>query len=340
MDALLKEIDLYEITEPMETVYIGGGSPTCLPKETLIRLVRSLTQRFGAVKEFTVECNPAQVELPLFGQLGAAGVNRISIGAQSFDAAELKQLERIHSPRHITEAVLTAQGAGFANIGLDLIFGLPGSTLMAWQNTLEQAIAMGVQHISAYSLTIEKGTPFERAMQTGTLTMMDEATERTMYELARIQLEAAGLRQYEISNFARRGFECRHNLRYWKNWPVVGAGPAAGGWYRGRRTTNVNDIDRFIAAIEQNRFAYLEIQTPSPEQIAAETAVLGLRMRQGIDLKEYKRLTGFDLLELYADVIEKNCSSRLLDCTDTHVCLTDLGMSFADAVARDFVEPE
>ena len=340
MGALLKEVDLYEITEPIETIYIGGGSPTCLPNGTLLRLLDALKQRFGSVKEYTIECNPAQVDAKLFEQFHSVGINRISIGAQSFDAEELIMLNRIHSPEQITKAVSSAHQAGFNNIGLDLIFGLPNSNLIAWQSTLEKAMAQGVQHISAYSLTIEKDTPFERATQQGNLTMVDEAAERTMYELARTQLPGAGFGHYEISNFANPGFECRHNLRYWRNLPVIGIGPAAGGWYRGRRTMNVHDIDGYIGAVEGGRFAYIETHTPTPEQVASETAVLNLRMRSGIDIAEYKQLTGFDLPNLFPAAIQKNYDLGFLEWSDMHVYLSDVGLSFADAVSADFTIPD
>ncbi|MBL7214375.1 MAG: radical SAM family heme chaperone HemW [Phycisphaerae bacterium] len=335
--ALLEEIDLYEITEPVETIYIGGGSPTCLPPEILIGLIVFLKNRFGDVEEFTVECNPAQVNRSLFEQLLAAGVNRLSIGAQSFDADELKILGRLHGPGQITEAVKAAQSAGIENIGLDLIFGLPRSKLIVWQNTLDKAMQLGVQHISAYSLTLERDTPFERAAQQGDLTMIDEVVERTMYELARIQLPSDGFRHYEISNFGRPGFECCHNMHYWKNRPVVGIGPAAASWYRNRRTMNVHDIDVYIEAIENGQFAHIEVQTPTPEQIASETAVLNLRLPEGIDIAEYRHQTGFDVEALFPDAIEKNWQVGFLQCSESHICLSDVGLSFADAVAQDFV---
>lgn len=335
--ALQREIDLYDITEPVRTIYLGGGSPTCLPSEMLIALAAQLMERFGQTDEFTVECNPAQASRWLFQQLRAVGVNRLSIGAQSFDAAELKMLGRFHGPGQIIDAVEAGRAAGFANLGLDLIFGLPGSSLPAWQNTLEQAMTLGVEHLSAYSLTLERDTPFERAAQQGTLTMIDEATERTMYELARIQLESVGLAHYEISNFARPGFECRHNMRCWKNLPVVGLGPAAAGWYRGRRTMNVRDVEMYIDAVENNRFAHVETQTPNPEQIASETAVLNLRMLEGIDIAAYKQQTGFDVEVLFDEAIEKNSRLGFLEQTATQLRLSDVGLSFADAVAADFV---
>ncbi len=340
LSALVKEIELYEFSGPVETVYIGGGSPTCLPEAILVELVDFLTSRYKDIEEFTVECNPAQLSSALSRDLRASGVNRISIGAQSFDPEELKMMGRIHSPEQIPEAATAARDAGFENIAIDMIFGLSDSDLMAWQNTLEKAMSLGVQHISTYSLTIEKGTPFEKAIQQGSLTMIDEAVERTMYELARIQLQDAGFKQYEISNFARLGFECLHNLRYWKNLPVIGIGPAAASWYNGKRTTNVCDIDTYITQIEAGQLAWAEEQTPDPEQIAIETAVLGLRMRKGIDLRAYKVLTGVDLEGQFGGVIQKNYDLGFLERTETYVSLTDFGLSFADTVAQDFTIPD
>lgn len=337
VSALFRELDLYAITEPVHTIYVGGGSPSCLPHEVLISLTAGLRERFGKPAEFTVECNPAQAGRWLFKQLRAVGVNRLSIGAQSFDAAELKMLGRFHGPLQIIEAVDAARYAEFDNIGLDLIFGLPGSSLMAWQYTLDQVRALQVEHLSAYSLTLERDTPFERAAQEGNLTMIDEATERTMYELARLQLPSAGLGHYEISNFARPGYECRHNVRYWKNLPVVGIGPAAAGWYRGRRTMNVRDVAMYIDAVENRRLAHVETQEPTPEQTASETAVLNLRMLEGIDRTAYRQQTGMDAETRFGEAIDRNCARGFLESTATHIRLSEIGLSFADMVAQDFV---
>lgn len=337
VSALHRELDLYAITEPVRTIYIGGGSPTSLPPELLIGLTAGLKDRFGDAAEFTVECNPAQASRWLLRQLRSVGVDRLSIGVQSFDAEELKMLGRFHGPLQIIEAVDAARYAGFENVALDLIFGLPGSSLMAWQRTLDQVKALQVEHVSAYSLTLERDTPFERAAQQGSLTMIDEATERTMYELARLQLSSAGLNHYEISNFARPGFECRHNVRYWKNLPVAGIGPAAASWYRGRRTMNVRDVDIYMEAVENGRFSHVETQEPTAEQVASETAVLNLRMLEGIDVAAYRQQTGMDAEVLFEEAIEKNCAIGFLERTAAHIRLTDIGLSFADAVAQDFI---
>ncbi|MHC5138455.1 MAG: radical SAM family heme chaperone HemW, partial [Planctomycetota bacterium] len=293
IDALFMELERQAISEPLETIYIGGGSPSCLPGYLLIEMVVSLMSQYKDVAEFTIECNPAQVNETVLKQLRALGVNRLSIGAQSFDTNELKVLGRIHSPRQIVEAVRIGKRCGFENISLDLMFGIPGSSVKTWRHSLKSAVSLKVQHISAYSLTIERLTPFEHAVREGELAVVDETVERQMCKTARVSLRNAGFGQYEISNFARPGFECRHNLRYWKNLPVVGIGPAAASWYKGKRATNVADIKKYIKRVESGRSAQSEAYIPSPEQIASESAVLGLRMTEGIDMHKYQKQTGF-----------------------------------------------
>ena len=338
VDAIFMELERCAITEPVKTIYIGGGSPTCLPGYLLIEIVVSLMSQYKDVAEFTIECNPAQADEKTLKQLRTLGVNRLSIGAQSFDTKELKTLGRIHSPRQIVEAVRITKKAGFENIGLDLIFGIPGSSLKTWRHSLKSAAALEVQHISAYSLTIERTTPFEHAVRQGKLTMIDEAIERQMCKTARVSLRKAGFGQYEISNFAKPGFECRHNLRYWKNLPVVGVGPAAAGWYKGKRTTNVADIEKYIKRIESGRSSQSEAYVPSSEQTASESAVLGLRMTEGVNMLEYKKQTGFSLILLFGDAIKQHGFKGLLECTPDNYCrLTEKGLSYADTVAQDFV---
>lgn len=336
VDAMFMELERYAITGPVETIYIGGGSPTCLPPQLLVETVVSLMSQFKGVKEFTIECNPAQANLQLLKDLRTLGVNRLSIGAQSFDDLELRTLGRIHSASHIPQAVTAAKEAGFSNVSLDLIFATPASTLRTWRQSLAAAIAQDVAHISAYSLTIEKNTPYERDVCSGRLTLPDEQTERTMHTIARDMLQKAGFDQYEISNFAKPGFECLHNLRYWKNLPVIGIGPSAAGWYRGRRTANVAEINSYIRIIEAGGLAYEQEQSPTAEEAARETAVLNLRMIEGLDLIAFAQQTGFNALELFAEPIAAHTRSGLLEQTPTHLRLTEKGLSFADTVACDF----
>jgi oxygen-independent coproporphyrinogen-3 oxidase len=234
---LLRELERYEAAD-FRTAYIGGGSPTALPGAQLTELVRRIRARCPNLDEFTVECNPGQVSADLLATLRRAGVTRLSFGAQSFRARELALLGRGHCVEDIGHSVALARQAGFDNVGLDLIFALPGSTLGDWQYSVAAALGLGVQHVSAYSLSFEAGTVFEAWQRAGRLEPVDEELDRAMYEWAIERLERAGLRQYEISNFARPGCECRHNLGYWGNRPYVGIGPGAASCWRGRRTTN------------------------------------------------------------------------------------------------------
>lgn len=337
LTAILDELDRYAPTESVQTLYIGGGSPTCLPPLMLCDFLSTLTDRLGRPQEFTVECNPAQADEKLFTALGRCGVNRLSIGAQSFNADELAMLGRPHSPQAIKTAVAAARNAGVENIGLDVIAAIPGATRDTLAQTLDKAIALSPTHISAYSLTWEEGAPLTAAMEAGRIYAVDEDDERAMAEQVCRTLSAAGLGQYEISNFARSGFECRHNLRYWRNQPVLGLGPAASGWYRGRRTDNRADIGGYLERINSGQWAYANIEQPAPRQIASETAILGLRLNEGIALAEFKQRTGFAMDDLFADAIAEHTQSGLLERTAAHLRLTPQGRSFADRVACDFV---
>jgi oxygen-independent coproporphyrinogen-3 oxidase len=226
VDCLLRELDQYDGIE-FTTGYIGGGSPTALPAGQLIGLACQVAQRLVSGAEFTVECNPGQVEPGLLEGLRQAGVNRLSFGAQSFHPAELELLGRGHRAEDIRSSVDLARRVGYDNLGLDLIFALPGSSLTDWQYSVAAALDLGVQHISAYSLSFEPGTVFDAWRRSGRLSAVEEDLDRAMYDWTIERLGQAGLRQYEISNFARVGCECRHNLGYWANQPYVGIGPGA-----------------------------------------------------------------------------------------------------------------
>lgn len=336
LTAILDEFSRYAPTESVRTLYIGGGSPTCLPPLMLCDFLAALTDRIGRPEEFTVECNPTQADEKLFAALRRCGVNRLSIGAQSFNAEELATLGRLHTPAAIEQAVAAARDAGFDNIGLDVIVAIPGATRDTLARTLDKAIALSPTHISAYCLTREAGTPLTAAMEAGRIHAVDEDEERAMTKQVWRTLSAAGFGQYEISNFARSGFECRHNLRYWRNEPVIGLGPAASGWYRGRRTDNIADIDGYLERIHSGQWAYANIEQPTAIQIAGETAVLGLRLTEGLSAADFQRKTGFTLDELFADAIAAHCQDGLLERTATHLRLTERGRMLADFVACDF----
>ena len=336
VSAIIREMSQYDLGKAVKTVYIGGGSPSCLPREQLLRLVGEITRQCPAVEEFTIEVNPGQVENKIFSQLLRLGVNRLSIGAQSFNQNELVFLGRGHSVNDIDRTVREAKAAGFENISLDLIFAVPNSTLKSWRHSLKSAVDSDVQHISAYSLTYEKATPLQKAVENGEVIPIDEETDRAMYEMAIDELAKAGFRQYEISNFAKSGFECSHNLVYWANKPYVGIGPAAASYWHGKRSSNITDIKKYIEIIEQGGSAVVESETPNDVEIACETAVLNLRRRNGINLTEFKTHTGFDALELFAGPIKRYKEMGLIENTDGRIFLTRGALPIADSVLCDF----
>jgi oxygen-independent coproporphyrinogen-3 oxidase len=286
------------------------------------------------------------------------------MGAQSFNESELVFLGRRHSVGDIGRAVETARQAGFENIGLDLIFAIPfcgagfqpaktrpgpvrdaaqwpcrlssNLTLESWKYSLRSAIDLGVQHISAYALTYEEGTPLQKAVEADEVEPVDEETDRQMYETTIDELENAGFKQYEISNFARPGFECKHNLNYWRNLPYIGIGPAAGSYWQGKRTLNIADIKKYIDGVEQGSTVTDESETPDNTQIACETAVLNLRRRCGIILDEFKNQTGFDAMKLFAEPIGRYRELGLIEATDGRLFLTRDALPIADSVLCDF----
>ena len=321
---------------PHQTIYIGGGSPSCLPAEQLLRLIQEITSHWLKPEEFTIEVNPGQVNKDILSRLRTAGVTRLSIGAQSFNPDELTFLGRRHSVSDIGRAVEMARQAGFENVGLDLIFAIPHSTLESWKYSLRSAIDLGVQHISAYALTYEEGTPLQKTVEAGEVAPVDEEIDRQMYETTIGELEKAGFKQYEISNFARPGFECKHNLNYWANKPYIGVGPAAGAYWNGKRTLNIADIKKYIEAIEQGTNVTAESETPDNTQIACETAVLNLRRRCGIILDEFEKQTGFDAMKLFAEPIGRYRELGLIEAADGRLFLTRGALPIADSVLCDF----
>jgi oxygen-independent coproporphyrinogen III oxidase len=340
VNSLLKELDSYALPKNFaHTIYIGGGSPTCLPDEQLSYLISEITARSGRPAEFTIEANPSQITQQMLLRLRSSGINRLSIGAQSFNAEELSFLGRPYMPKDITMAVSDARAAGFANISLDLIFAIPGQTLATWRDTLASVIDLGIEHISAYSLSYETDTPLDKLLQSGQIQKADEETDRVMYEMAIEILGRVGIRQYEISNFARSGFECRHNLVYWANRPWIGIGPAAASYWQGTRTTNISDVAAYMNAIARGEKPFAETETPNAIETACQTAVLNLRRTSGINTNEFRQQTGFDVLELFNEPIARYKSMGLITVDAQSIRLTAEALPIADSILCDFTSP-
>lgn len=340
LSAEVTELKKSSFSRPVGTLYIGGGSPASVGYKILSNFLSEVVKLTGKAGEFTVEINPADADDKLFVNLKVIDVNRISIGAQSLIQSELDFLGRNYSVEKIDQTIKNAKQAGFENIGIDLIFAIPGSDLKSWRKTLKKAIERDVQHISAYSLTYEKNTPLEKTKSSGKIKIVDEETDRKMYETVIEELANAGFEHYEISNFAKPGCQCRHNLTYWKNEYYLGIGPSAAGYIEGYRAENISDIDKYVERIKQGKDVAAEKIKISPLEKASQTAVLGLRLIKGIDLTEYKQETGFDIYKLFGVSIEKNLKLNLLQLKDNRLSLTRQALPIADSIMSDFSQPD
>lgn len=334
LNAELEELKNSSFSKPIKTLYVGGGSPASIGSVVLCGFLSEIIKLTGIPQEFTVEINPADVNELFLRKLFEIGVNRISIGVQSFNEDELVFLGRRYSPIQAEQIIKLCKKVGFTNINIDLIFAVPGSNLKTWHQNLLRAVRNDVGHISAYSLTYETNTPLEKIKSLGKIKVVNEELDRLMYERTIWLLAQEGFEQYEISNFAKPGFECKHNLTYWHNDFYIGIGPAACGYIEGMRYENINDIEKYI---EQNDKAEEKTEITQIEK-ACQTAVLGLRLIRGIDVTEYKQKTGFEINEIFGNSIRKNLKLDFLRVKDNRLSLTEKALPIADSVLSDFAE--
>ncbi|MBU0640815.1 MAG: radical SAM family heme chaperone HemW [Planctomycetes bacterium] len=339
--ALRSELARYRVRYDLafEAIFVGGGTPTVLPAADLGHLLEELRAwaRPGAQLEFSIEANPATVAPAMAHALAAAGVNRVSLGAQSFEPAELRVLERIHTPSQVNETVAACRAQGIPQISLDLIFAIPGQTLASWQTTLAAALALRPEHISCYGLTYEPGTGLHEQLQAGRVERTDPDLEADMYEAAIDTLGAAGLEQYEISNFARPGCRCRHHLACWHNEPYLGLGPSAAGFVDGIRYRNVPDTAAYIDAMQADRSAWVEQEQLDEDRRAGETAMLALRLIEGIDRRRFAERFGDDPAERFATAVSRHAAEGRIMVDANAIRLTRAGLLVADTVLSDFV---
>ena len=326
-DLLVREMDFFrrdfpgDAAAPADTVFFGGGTPTVLGAERLVALLAAVRERFPMAEgaEATVEANPGAVSAADFAALRTGGFNRVSIGVQSFDPATLAILGRIHGVAEIRAAWRDAQAAGFPSAGIDIIFGIPGQSAASFAADLERTVALRPSHVSAYALAPEAGTPLHAALSRGELRMPPDDAVAEMYDLARRVLPAAGLRQYEISNFARPGAECRHNLKYWRREGYHGFGPSAHGLLfpperapLGLRTANPPSLDEYGRRIREGRLAWAESRASSCDDAWKESLIFGLRETGGIDTAGIEKRIGVPPQPLRDAVEQLVKSGRLL----------------------------
>lgn len=328
---------------PPRTVYLGGGTPTALPPALMERLLAGLREFLAAASdalEFTCECNPGTVDAAYLSLLRAGGVNRLSLGVQTFDDALLRRIGRIHTAAEVCAAVRQARAAGFRNLSLDLMYGLPGQTLAGLEMSVQQALALAPQHISIYGLQVEEGTPFARAQAAGQLALPTEEESEVMYDYMTAALPAAGYARYEISNFARPGFESRHNLGYWQDVPYLGVGAAAHSYLDGQRYENPRGIEEYLAALRESGRARREEEPLTRATSMEEFAFLALRTARGIDRARFAARFGCELASVYADAIARMRARGFLEEDAQGVRLTPLGMKYGNWVFEAFLLDE
>ncbi|RYG32776.1 radical SAM family heme chaperone HemW [bacterium] len=278
---------------PAKTIFFGGGTPTYLDEHQLIRVFEAVLRAHPPVEgcEITSEANPGTVDAEKFGAMRRAGFNRVSLGAQSFVDEDLIRLDRVHKGGDIERAVKAARIAGFDNLNLDLMFALPHQSRQAWQRNLDRALALAPEHLSLYCLTIEENTAFYKKLIRGQLVLPDEDDQVAMYEECMSRMTAEGYVPYEISNFARPGRECQHNLEYWRGGEYAAYGPGAVGRVGGSRTTNLKHPRLYCEAVEAGRRPLLETEPLEAETLDVERMIFGLRLEEGIDTGKLERKT-------------------------------------------------
>lgn len=344
VDLVLAEADQWTAAWPANTprprtIFFGGGTPSLLPPESMRRLLTGLRLRFdlSSVQEWTIEINPATADRGYCQMLRECGVDRLSFGAQSFRPDELATLERHHDPQDVPRSIELARRAGFSRLNLDLIYAVPGQDLESWSSSLEQAIALGTEHLSCYGLTYEPNTPMGVKHRLGTIRAVDESIELKMLHHTRQRLTEAGLPPYEISNYSRPGRECRHNLVYWTGGNYLGLGPSAASHLAGRRWRNRPHLGEWEQAVSSGRLATTDLEQLTPPQRAGELAMLMLRLQRGINFEQFNRRTGHLPAELFSDVLERLEQIGMIRTDADAVRLTDAGLNVADAVAAEFL---
>lgn len=346
LSALCKELENYGQGQTVDTVFFGGGTPSILEADELCRIMSKLRECFSITDdaEISMECNPATATPEKLAAYRVAGINRLSIGAQSFDDEVLKTLGRLHDVSAIGDTVAEARRAGFGNISLDLMFGIPGQTHEIWHETVKRAMALEPQHISLYSLEFMEGTPFRKMLSEGKLTETEAEDDRRMYEEALALMAAGGYHQYEISNVAREGRECRHNLKYWNLDEYLGFGPSAHSFAGSVRRSNPDKLDVYCVNAEQGIFGregsdFWEENTFMDN--VAEYMFTGLRKNAGVSKAAFREKFGRDIWSVY----DGNCRKEFAEYvkggfaeeTEDYLRLTLSGMNISNRIMAIFV---
>jgi oxygen-independent coproporphyrinogen III oxidase len=336
VDAVVREIARRgaETGHPKaDTIFLGGGTPSLLDTLQVTRILEALCESFPVDEgaEITCECNPGTLTTPFARVARQAGVNRLSMGAQAMQASLLRLIGRSHHWENVIASVEIARHAGFDNLSLDLMFGLPSQTVSDVRETLEAALSLSPWHLSCYGLIVEEGTLICSDIAVGKLALPNEEVEREMYELVRQTLAEHGFDQYEISNFAREGYACRHNVGCWTRVPYLGFGCAAHSFFEECRTMNPSQLDAYLAGEEP------KTEQLSKEEARFESMMLGLRMTRGVKDEDFTCMHGMSIREAFGERLDQPINGGLLEWHDGALRLTRLGMDLQDSVLVDLM---
>ncbi|MBC1443047.1 radical SAM family heme chaperone HemW [Listeria seeligeri] len=342
VDLLIKEMQITAMNkqmEPIDTVFVGGGTPTTLNEAQIAKLCTAIQEIFPMKEEveFSFEANPGDLSVAKVQTMKDYGVNRISMGVQSFNNDLLKKIGRIHTVKDVYQSVENMRTVGFENVSIDLIFSLPGQSEEDFQDTLNQALALDLPHYSAYSLIIEPKTIFYNLMQKGKLFLPGQDAEANMYDLLLVEMEKYGRKQYEISNFAKEGFESKHNITYWSNEHYYGFGAGAHGYIGNTRYSNFGPIKKYMEPLQENKLPVFQQKELTLKEKMEEEMFLGLRKVSGVSKAGFQRKFGQDLDATFQNAIQKTMAKGWLENNEENVALTRNGRFLGNNVFQEFL---
>ncbi|MBF2599502.1 oxygen-independent coproporphyrinogen III oxidase [Listeria seeligeri] len=342
VDLLIKEMQITAANkqmEPIDTVFVGGGTPTTLNEAQIAKLCTAIQEIFPMKEEveFSFEANPGDLSVAKVQTMKDYGVNRISMGVQSFNNDLLKKIGRIHTVKDVYQSVENMRTVGFENVSIDLIFSLPGQTEADFQDTLNQALALDLPHYSAYSLIIEPKTIFYNLMQKGKLFLPGQDAEANMYDLLLVEMEKHGRKQYEISNFAKEGFESKHNITYWSNEHYYGFGAGAHGYIGNTRYSNFGPIKKYMEPLQENKLPVFQQKELTLKEKMEEEMFLGLRKVSGVSKARFQRKFDQDLDATFQNAIQKTMAKGWLENNEENVALTRNGRFLGNNVFQEFL---
>jgi oxygen-independent coproporphyrinogen-3 oxidase len=326
--------------DSIKTIFIGGGTPTSMNEAQLEKLLEIIRTYFPIVNdqiEFTTEANPGDLTKDKLSVLKEGGINRLSVGVQSFNDQLLKRIGRTHKSKDVVQGIERSREIGFTNVSIDLIYSLPDQTLADFKDTLHQAFSLELEHFSAYSLIIEPKTVFYNLMRKGNLPLPSQDNEAMMFELLMDQMELHGYGQYEISNFAKKGFESKHNLTYWNNEEYYGFGAGAHSYVNGVRNANAGPLKKYMNLVAEKGTPYIEEHIVTRSEKMEEELFLGLRKTEGVSISTFSKKYGVSLTEVFNQQIEDNINRGLLQQNDDYLLLTRTGKLLGNEVFQTFL---